>query len=263
MPSTSNNYNANRNNNSNTINENFDAAPFRQNKNNYYNYQNNINLNNEIDLCIEKPLVVTIPARTIEVIKLRVYKVNTEYAICPAIKLSKSVTLPSAVVKPINNLIVTTIRNTSNEDLTIVLPTVKLEEYNEYNYTINYVQGNKNDFNYNERLHKIQENLRLDHLNEEEKLRIEKLCMKFSDIFYLEGDKLTFTNQIKHEINTESNIPIFSKTYRYPHIHKDEVKRQISEMLDQNIIQPSVSPWSSPVWVVPKKLIRLEFRSGE
>lgn len=29
---------------------------------------------------------------------------------------------------------------------------------------------------------------------------------------------------------------------------------QIDNMLEQNIIEPSSSPWSSPIWVVPKKL---------
>ncbi len=37
-------------------------------------------------------------------------------------------------------------------------------------------------------------------------------------------------------------------------MHKHEVKKQIAEMLDQGIIQHSISPWSSPVWVVPRKL---------
>jgi len=32
-----------------------------------------------------------------------------------------------------------------------------------------------------------------------------------------------------------------------------EVKRQISKLLDQGIIQHSSSPWSAPIWVVPKK----------
>ncbi|KAK9696589.1 hypothetical protein QE152_g31481 [Popillia japonica] len=41
---------------------------------------------------------------------------------------------------------------------------------------------------------------------------------------------------------------------KYPHIHKEEVRKQISSMLEQNIIRQSTSPWSSPVWIVPKKL---------
>ena len=28
----------------------------------------------------------------------------------------------------------------------------------------------------------------------------------------------------------------------------------MNKMLDDGIIQPSISPWSSPVWIVPKKL---------
>lgn len=48
--------------------------------------------------------------------------------------------------------------------------------------------------------------------------------------------------------------PIFTKSYRYPEVHKQEVKDQISKLLNQGIIQPSTSPWSSPIWIVPKKM---------
>lgn len=48
-------------------------------------------------------------------------------------------------------------------------------------------------------------------------------------------------------------VPIQSKNYRFPEIHKEEVKKQVAKMLNQGIIQPSISPWSSPLWVVPKK----------
>ena len=48
-------------------------------------------------------------------------------------------------------------------------------------------------------------------------------------------------------------MPIAAKTYRYPEVHKNEVKCQISKMLKQGIIRPSVSPWSAPLWIVPKK----------
>ena len=69
----------------------------------------------------------------------------------------------------------------------------------------------------------------------------------------MEGDKLTFTNAIKHHINTKDDIPVYTKSYRYPYCHKEEVQNQIDKLLEQGIISPSNSPWSSPIWIVPKK----------
>lgn len=40
---------------------------------------------------------------------------------------------------------------------------------------------------------------------------------------------------------------------RYPYVHRQEVRDQIEKMLEQNIIRPSDSAWSSPIWIVPKK----------
>lgn len=96
--------------------------------------------------------------------------------------------------------------------------------------------------------------IRVNHLNEEERESITKLCREFSDIFYKDGEKLSFTNETKHDIKTTDEIPVHTKSYRYPFVHKEEVRRQINKMLDDGIIRPSQSPWSSPIWIVPKKL---------
>lgn len=96
--------------------------------------------------------------------------------------------------------------------------------------------------------------LRMDHLNPEERANLEILCARYSDVFYIEGEPLTFTNQIKHSIRTKDEIPAYTKSYRYPFIHRQEVQDQISKMLDQGIIRPSQSAWNSPIWVVPKKV---------
>lgn len=36
-------------------------------------------------------------------------------------------------------------------------------------------------------------------------------------------------------------------------IDKKEVKYQINKMLQQEIIEPSISPYSSPIWIVGKE----------
>ena len=43
------------------------------------------------------------------------------------------------------------------------------------------------------------------------------------------------------------------RAYRYPPSLKDEIERQVNTMLDQGLIQPSKSPFSSPVLLVCKK----------
>lgn len=87
------------------------------------------------------------------------------------------------------------------------------DEYSEFhNYCIS------SDVTPMEESNKLSSNLRLNHLNPEEKHSIIKLCNKFSDIFFTNENKLTFTNQIKHQIKTNDDIPIYSKSYRYPFV---------------------------------------------
>lgn len=115
-----------------------------------------------------------------------------------------------------------------------------------------YVENTQSD-TLSSRAKDVLSKLRTDHLNEEEKRNLKSLCSQYADVFYLENEPLTFTNKIKHSIKTSDEVPVYTKSYRYPYIHRQEVQEQIHKMLEQGIIQPSESAWSSPIWVVPKK----------
>lgn len=48
-------------------------------------------------------------------------------------------------------------------------------------------------------------------------------------------------------------IPNHTKLYRFLNSLKEEVNRQINEMLQNGITRRSSSPWYNTIWIVPKK----------
>lgn len=98
------------------------------------------------------------------------------------------------------------------------------------------------------------QSLKLDHLNTSECTSIENICSKYADIFHLPGDKLTITNLCEQSINLKQNInPVYVKPYKLPHSLKPEIDKQVKEMIEDDIIEPSQSEWNSPILLVPKK----------
>lgn len=93
---------------------------------------------------------------------------------------------------------------------------------------------------------------------------IKNLCYIYRDIFYYDGGPLSFTNGTIYKINLSKDSPIFTKSYRFPEIHKNAPRSQISRMLEQGIIQPYTVPWSSPIWIVHKIFYIIEAnKNGE
>ena len=62
------------------------------------------------------------------------------------------------------------------------------------------------------------------------------------------------TNAAMHSIPTVDERTIFSKQYRFPPAHKEEITQQVNGLLKNKIIKPSQSPYNTPVFIVPKKL---------
>lgn len=105
------------------------------------------------------------------------------------------------------------------------------------------------------RVDKVKERLQVgENLTEEEYESISSLCGKFHNLFHMDGDKLTYTTVLKHTIPVKTDqAPINQKMYRLPPVFKEEINKQVQQLLDNDIVIHSKSPWSSPLLLVPKK----------
>lgn len=65
--------------------------------------------------------------------------------------------------------------------------------------------------------------------------------------------KLGRTNKVEHTINTGENKPIKLPPGRLPLAQREIAEKEIKNMLDQDIIETSSSPWASPIVLVQKK----------
>lgn len=68
--------------------------------------------------------------------------------------------------------------------------------------------------------------------------------------------KLTLTDRVMHRIPTIDDIPVFSKQYKFIYSMKQEILKQVQELLEADIIKPSNFYYSTPLWIVQKKQTR-------
>jgi hypothetical protein len=81
---------------------------------------------------------------------------------------------------------------------------------------------------------------------------LDRLLEQFGNVFE-EPRGLPPARPYDHRIHLlPGTAPVAVRPCRYPHLQKDELERQCSEMLRQGIIRPSTSPFSASVLLVHK-----------
>ena len=90
-------------------------------------------------------------------------------------------------------------------------------------------------------------------LSKSQKQQLTRVIRNYADVFALNDSELGCTNLVQHSIDTGDNKPVKQHPYRTPMVHREIISQMIDEMHEQGIIQPSMSPWASPVILVPKK----------
>ncbi|EUB63871.1 Transposon Ty3-I Gag-Pol polyprotein [Echinococcus granulosus] len=92
----------------------------------------------------------------------------------------------------------------------------------------------------------------LAHISNYERKELRQLLLKYANIFSWQGVKLGRTNIVKHKIGAGEARPIWQPPRRIPPPLLEEVNRFVEEMLRDEVIKPSKSPWASPIALVKK-----------
>ena len=80
-----------------------------------------------------------------------------------------------------------------------------------------------------------------------------ELCTEFNDIFSTDSGDIGKTPLLEVEIDTGDSLPITQKPYTLPLKHTTWVQRELEILEKAGVIVRSVSPWASPIVVVPKR----------
>lgn len=139
------------------------------------------------------------------------------------------------------------ILNTSEEIKIIKNRLTKVENLNDYDvFTLNKHTDNRDR---KKQIEKIIDKNNPEHI----KYDLTKLCQKYSHIFALPGDTMTQNNFYKQKLRLSDNTPTYCRNYRMPQSHKIEINNQVENLLKNDLIEPSQSPYNSPIILVPKK----------
>ena len=90
-------------------------------------------------------------------------------------------------------------------------------------------------------------------ISEQTKQKFEKLKGKYPKVFSTSSEDIGWTNLVTMHVDTGDNSPICQKPYTLPLKHYSWVQQEIETLEHTGVIRKSISPWASPIVVVPKK----------
>ncbi len=85
--------------------------------------------------------------------------------------------------------------------------------------------------------------------------QFEQLCAKYADIFSANHLDVGHTCLIEVDIDTGDSPPIAQAPYRVTLRHVDWLREELTKLEEAGVIEQCVSPWASPIVIVPKKTI--------
>ena len=94
-----------------------------------------------------------------------------------------------------------------------------------------------------------------DELTDEQRKEVRELLAKYLDVLTSIPGK---TELLEHDIKLSIAEPVRSKGYPIPYQTREIMESEIDEMIELGVIEPSISPYSSPIVLVPKKIGRLD-----
>ena len=89
-------------------------------------------------------------------------------------------------------------------------------------------------------------------VTEEQQKAFKELCDKYKDIFSTDSSDIGKTPLIEMEIDTSDRPPITQRPYTLPLKHATWVQKELEILEKAGVIVRSVSPWASPIVIVPK-----------
>ncbi len=86
-------------------------------------------------------------------------------------------------------------------------------------------------------------------LSATQKAELQHLIGQFSDVFSAVPGR---THLLQHDIRTPTGVIVKQRPYRIPEARRQAIEDEVQQMLKLVVIEPSCSPWSSPIVLVPK-----------
>jgi len=102
-----------------------------------------------------------------------------------------------------------------------------------------------------EHLHRIAQST--ENLSDTENKNVIEMLKEYHNVFVGPNDTLGHTNVTKHYIDTGQHKPIRQAPRRIAQARIPIVQKEVDDMLKNNIIEKSQSPWCSPLVIVSKK----------
>ena len=91
------------------------------------------------------------------------------------------------------------------------------------------------------------------YITEIDKARFRCLCKEFEDVFSKSSEDIGHTPLVTMDIDTGDSPPVCQKPYSLPLKHVEWVQKELEILERAGVIQRSMSPWASPIVIVPKK----------